>query len=204
MGFFRRREETLNQQLLREAGLDRTQETRPTPHEQPLPPLDVQAGRHPADDPIAALVGAPWRPAACDAFVTATAPGLSGDRVGFTALPEGDLLVDEKQGDADLSPLADAVEQELRPPYRVVAERQGGDLWACEATRVEVLKLDVGGADTLELTCHDGRRELHVDGRRSDVELPELVARGEREGRDYAIEAERLDGDLWEIRASAL
>ena len=38
----------------------------------------------------------------------------------------------------------------------------------------------------------------------SSARCPPLEARGEREGREYTVHAERLDGDLWEIRAAAL
>jgi hypothetical protein len=34
--------------------------------------------------------------------------------------------------------------------------------------------------------------------------VPELEERGEREGMEYAVHAERLDGDLWEVSASPL
>ena len=50
-------------------------------------------------------------------------------------------------------------------------------------------------------TAHDG---LAVEGQRIFGSVPALEERGEREGADYAVHAERLDGDLWEIRAAPL
>jgi len=45
---------------------------------------------------------------------------------------------------------------------------------------------------------------VSVDGQRIFGSIPALEARGRREGRDYAVHAERLDGDLWEVRAHPL
>ena len=37
-----------------------------------------------------------------------------------------------------------------------------------------------------------------------EQEIPELERAGETLGSDFVVQADRLDGDLWEIRASAL
>src|SRR5437763_839963 len=58
-----------------------------------------------------------------DATVAVTAPALAGDRVQFTTIPNGDVIIGEENGDADLTPLADAVERHLGPPYRAVGRR---------------------------------------------------------------------------------
>src|SRR5437660_1429061 len=52
-----------------------------------------------------------------DLVATVAAPEIQGDAVDFVALPDGSLLVEEEQGDANLEPLATAVEQKLQPPY---------------------------------------------------------------------------------------
>jgi hypothetical protein len=103
--FRRRREETLNEQLLREAGLDGVQDDEPAPPEPAPEPADPYAGTS-------------------DVLTTAEAPGLPGDAVEFAALPSGDLVFVGDVGDADLSPLAEAVERELKPPYRAHGRRQ--------------------------------------------------------------------------------
>ncbi len=187
MGLFRRRRETDNEQLPRGAGLDRIRLDSPTV----LETVGV---------PIGKAVGQPeW-----DASVTATAPGLAGDKIVFTTLPDGDVLIDEEQGDADVSALADAVEKELGPPYRVMAARQDGDLWAVLANRIEVQRLEFPGADTLELSRKDSWQELRVDGEPSLGRASGLERLGERAGPDFFVKAERLDGDLWEVRVTAL
>jgi hypothetical protein len=192
VGFFRRRRETYDQQLPRDAGLDRIrfdgiQLDRPTVLEK-------------NGVPIGKAVGQPdW-----DASVTAIAPGLGGDTIAFTTLPDGDVLVDEELGDADVSALADAVEKDLGPPYRALAARQAGDLWAVLANRIEVARLEFARADTLELSRKDSWQELRVDGEPSMGRAPELERLGERAGSDFFVKAERLDGDLWEVRVTAL
>ena len=186
MGLFRKKE-TLNEQLLREAGLDRIR-------------LDQPSVLETVGVPIGKAVGPPeW-----DVSATANAPDLAGDRIVFTTLPDGDLLIDEAQSDADVSPLADAVEKELGPPYRARAARQDGDLWAVLANRIEVQRLEFPRADTLELSRKDSWQELRVDGEPSMGRAPELERLGERAGRDFFVKAERLDGDLWEVRVTAL
>ena len=74
-----------------------------------------------------------------------------------------------------------------------------------QARRIEVLELpDAPGGDVIDLTRTADGVTLAVDGQRIFGSLPSLEERGEREGAEYAVRAERLDGDLWEIRAAAL
>jgi hypothetical protein len=109
-------------------------------------------------------------------------------------LPDGSVLVEEGS-DSSLQPLADAIEQNLQPPYRARAARQRGDLWAVQARRIDVTTIrNAPDGDSLELTP-DG---LMVDGERTFGSVPEL------EGLGDVVRAERLDGNLWEIKASKL
>jgi hypothetical protein len=162
MRFRRREEETYDEQLLREAGLD-----------QPAP-VDPQPGLHPADSALGAIAGIGARPSEWDVVTTAEAPEIGGDDVEFATLPAGDIIVDTEVGDADLSPLAEAIEQQLRPPYRARARRHEGALWAVAARRIEVRRLQ-----------RDGDEFEDVEG--------DLVTRGSR-----------LDGDFWEIQVERL
>ena len=156
---------------------------------------------------------APWREVGIhgmqrarewDATVAAVVPDVEGDAATFVALPDGSLLVEDGP-DSSLQGLADAVERELKPPYRARAARQQDDLWAVQARQIEVIELsDAPAGDALDLTQTAEDRVLRVDGQRVFGTVPELEARGQREGRDYAVHAERLDGDLWEVKASAL
>jgi hypothetical protein len=138
-----------------------------------------------------------------DVVATAEAPDVPGDEVAFVALPDGSLLVEEGDAEAELEPLARAVEAELAAPYRAKAARQTAELWAVSARRIEVAQLEWPG-EALELTSHGDERTLLVDGERAFGSVPALERLGEREGSSYAVLAERLDGDLWEVRVSAL
>ena len=194
MGIFRKKE-TYNEQMLREAGLDRVVFNTPEPAPSVFPGLDRSAltreGR----------VG----PRDWDATTTVRAPAIQGDRVEFTTLPTGDLIVTSELGDGDLSPLADAVEEHVSPPYTAAGSRQEGDLWGVGAKRIEVAEFAFPGADALELSQSDGVSELRADGEPSDVPAPvELQRLGERAGPDFCVEAARIDGDYWEVKVSPL
>jgi hypothetical protein len=156
------------------------------------------------DDPLRAVQTALERPGRYDAVVTVEAPGLAGDRVEFATLPDGDVIVDGGEGEVDVSPLADVVEETLRPPYRVVARRRQDDVWAVAARRIDVLELSFDGGDSIELVSEGGDRELRVDGEPWSGEIPELEQAAASVGHDHVVQADRLDGDLWELRASAL
>lgn len=182
------RREPLHKKLAREARLE--QET-----ERDI----VDPGPHWG---VTGIHGVP-RPRRWDAVASAEAPGLAGDEVHFVALPNGDLVVDEDEPDDTLSPLAEAVEQTLQAPYRAEAVRQGEDVWAVAARRIQVAEVESDG-DELELVVHGGERALAVDGVRVFGTAPELERIGSRESDSYVVRARRLDDRLWEIEASAL
>jgi len=139
-----------------------------------------------------------------DATVTGEAPGVEGNAARFVALPDGTLLVEEG-AEGSFEALAAIAEERAQPPYRARAARQVDDVWAVQVTRIEVLELpDAPAGETIDLASHGGEVSVAVDGAPVFGSLPALQERGEREGSDYAIRAERLDGDLWEIRAAAL
>jgi hypothetical protein len=189
MPLFRRRE-PLHEQLARQGGLD----LRPDLEElDPRPPL-LEAGIHGVQ-----------RPRSWDVTTTVAAEGIDAAEAVFVSLPDGTLLVEEGP-DTELEPLADAVERELRPPYRARAVRRGESLWAVQARRIEVIELAGAPAgDALDLTRTDeGAVELRVDGQRVFGTMPALEERGAREGPEFAVHAERLEGDVWEVRAAAL
>jgi hypothetical protein len=207
VGFFRRRQETLNEQLLREAGLDPAQVLGDSPPPEPEPPLDP-----PAPPPFqTGDISLGWRSVSAasgtgewDAVATVRVAGVAGDNAEFTTLPNGDVIVEREKGDGDLSPLADAIEQKLDPPYRAVAARQDGDLWGVGAKQIQVAEFALAEGDSVELSENDGDRELRVDGEPSDAEIPELTRLGEQTGPAYCVEAKRIDGDFWEVEVSAL
>ena len=103
MRLFRRKQETLNEQLLREAGLDAAQMLGDAPPPRPLEPVEPpRTGLARAGVVDGSAVG----PKDWDATCTITAPALMGDRVRFATLPNGDLIISEENGDADLTPAA--------------------------------------------------------------------------------------------------
>ena len=205
MRFFRRGE-TLNERLLREAGLADQQADAAVESAPPAPFDPVLTFRQQFDQLGGALAGAGLPPRArhWDTFATAEAPGISGTEVEFVALPDGSILVEEEEGDAALEPLATAVEETLGPPYRARAVRQTDSLWAVTANTIRVAKLEADG-DTIELTQTRDGKALHVDGMPAFGSIPELERIGEEAGgAAYAVHATRLDGDLWEVRVAAL
>lgn len=201
MALFRRKQETLNEQLLREAGLDDVSQALrdPPPVSEPPDPGPFPVGN-------ANLGGqSSRRPRrGGETMVTLRAAALPGDRIEFTTLPDGDIIVDEAKGDGDLAPCAEAVERHVDPPYRAIAVRQGGDLWAVQASRIQVAKFEFAEGDAIVLSVNDGTEEVQVDDEPSEAQVPELEQLGEREGRNYCVEAERIDGDFWEVRVLPL
>ena len=186
MRLFRRNDETLNDQLLREAGLDR-----PPSEPQPAPTAEV-----PPPGPGTMFVP---RQRAWDVSATASAPGIGGKDVEFVTLPSGDVIVDEEQGDADLSPFADAVERQLKPPYRAHGTRLSGDLWGMTASAIDVRQFRCDAGDEIEVVRRGGGTQVAVDGSPSELRIPELEEDG-----DYAAHASRIDGDFWEVEAHPL
>jgi regulator of RNase E activity RraB len=136
--------------------------------------------------------------------VTVRATTLPGNRIEFKTLPNGDIIVEDEKGDGDLAPLAEAVEGHLDPPYWAIASRQDGDVWAVGARRIQVAEFELAEGDAIELIVNDGAEEVRVDGEPSDAQVPELVQLGERKGASYCVEAERIDGDFWEVQVNAL
>jgi hypothetical protein len=184
VGFFRRRE-PLHQQLARQGGLD------VDPITEPRPPGWMETGIH----------GVP-RAREWDAVVTVEAEGVEGDTARFVALP-GDVLVVE-EGE-DLEPLANAVDQVARIPYRAEAARRGESQWAVGILELDIVELpDDPGGEELTLTVNDGESELLVDGARTFGSLPALERFGETRGPSYVVRAKRVDGAVWEVEAMPL
>ncbi len=72
--------------------------------------------------------------------------------------------------DGSLTPLADAIEVTLNPPYRAEAVRQDDGVWAVAASRITVREFPEAEDDELELV-EDGNV---VIGRRLDGDLFEI------------------------------
>ena len=134
-----------------------------------------------------------------DAVAATDAPDVEGSSARFVGLEDGSLLVEE--GDGDLTPLADAIEQEIARPYRANAVRRGETQWAIAAHRLRVVELPEPGGDEVELAVRGEEKTLVLDGNRSFGTIPELE---QLAGGDAVIRAARLDGALWEVRVDPL
>jgi len=163
-------------------------------------PPDLMGQPAPFGEPV--FHGVP-RPRRWDVITTTAAPEVKGSEVKFAALADGTLIVDEETGDENLGALADAIEQQLRPPYRAHGVRQTDSLWAVSASRIEVARFEAQG-EKIELTQTDEGKTFLADGQPEFGTVPELEKLGEAAGDRYAVEADRLDADLWEVRVAAL
>lgn len=180
MGLFRRK--PLHQRLAEEGGLV-------DPPERPLfTGVIGETGIH----------GVP-RQREYDAVVTTEAPDVQGSTARFVGLEDGSLLLED--GDGDLTALADAIEQEVKRPYRATAVRRGETQWAVAGHGLTVIELAEPGGDEVELALRGEERTLLVDGNRVFGTLPELEALADR---DAVIRAARLDGTHWEVRVDPL
>jgi hypothetical protein len=143
------------------------------------------------------------RPRRWDAVVSAEAPDVRGQEVEFVTLTDGSLIVDQEQGEGDLTPLAEAVEAHVDAPYRASGVRRGDRVWVVGARRIQVASFHADGEE-IELSEHDGVRTLAVDGTQEFGSVPELERLGRAGGESYVVRARRLDGDLWEVDVKPL
>jgi hypothetical protein len=180
------RRESLHERLAREGGL-----TDGAPPSELARPAWDKSGIHGVH-----------RPREWDAVVTVDVEA-AGDSATFVALPDGTLLL-ESDAEVDLDPFADALEGAVEAPYRAEAVRRTGNRWAVGARRLELIELPEVGGDALSLSEHDGERTLLVDGARTFGSLPPLERRARERFKSYVVEADRLDGDLWEVRITPL
>ena len=185
---FWRREKPLHERLAEEGGL-----TGYEPVHTPPPLGWMEAGIH----GIA-------RPRQFDAVVAVTAEGIAGNEIAFVALPDGTFLVESgaEVPEGALDPFADALEGSMTTPYRCIGIRKGENQWAAAAKAINVVELPDAAGDVIELAVKGDERTLLVDGERTFGTVPELEELTEEDA--YVVRAERLDGDLWEVRAAPL
>lgn len=196
MGLFRRGK-PLHEQLADEGGLADALE-------EPVPGLAAETpGWDGEQRGEPGIHGVP-RARRWDTVATAEAADLAGDTVHFVALADGTLVVEEDEPDGAVATLAEAVEQTTTPPYRAEAVRKGPATWAVAASRIAVASLPGLKGEEAELTSTREGRVLRVDGRTTLGSSAELERLGEIEGSQYVVLAKRLDGDLWEVEATAL
>lgn len=195
-------EEPAHERLAREAGIDLDAETTGASRPEPFPSGEgapfVGTIREPGITGI-------HRQREWDAVASAEAPDLPGDTVEFTTLPDGTLLVDDAIPDGALAPLADALEQSLSAPYRARAVRNDDRVWSVAANAIDVLEVpeEIPG-DTVSLAVQGGERTLLVDERPAWESIPTLEDHAAAEHAEFVLYAERLDGDLWEVKVNPL
>ena len=174
MSLFGRRDETLNEKLLREAG-----------HAPDGSPTEGQRETNAAGDGVEFLLD------------DAELPGSAYD---FVTLADGSTVVDEDA--PDISDIADAVEQDLAPPYRASAVKQDDGYWLVTARPITVEEFAFEG-DEADVSSTGGVTTFTIDGVETDSSRvpPRLLEIGEATGTDYVLRAKRIDGDLWEVSA---
>jgi hypothetical protein len=186
VGLFRRRE-SLHERLAREGGM-----VEPQPHD--TRPRWGETGIHGVA-----------RPREWDAVATVEAPDLAGDSLEFVCLPDGSLLLDDDLDADAVGPLADALEQSVRRPFRAQAVRQDATTWTAAARAIEVVKLPDGvEGDEVVVSSDGGETTVTVDGEDSFGSVPELERLGTSRFDSYVVRADRLDGNLWDVRVSPL
>jgi hypothetical protein len=181
------RRESLHERLAREGGL-----VEPPPHD--TQPRWGETGIHGLQ-----------RPREWDAVATVEAPELAGDTLEFVCLPDGTLLLDEEVDAGAAAPIADALDQAVRPPYRVEAVRRNGVTWAAAARAIEVVELPERlEGDEVVVASSGEETTVTVDGKPGFGSVPELERLGEARHPSYVVRAERLDGNLWEFSVTPL
>ena len=200
MGLFRR-ERPIHEQLADEAGLDidGMEDELAVAAGDPAPVTRA----HLLSD-FLAVHGIP-RDREWDAVASAEAPGLPGEELEYVALEDGTLIVDDDLPDGALSPLADALEGQIRAPYHGWAFWQGDDVWTVAAKRVQVVEVpeDVPG-DEVALSVNNGSRSVLVDGAESHAEIPSLETFAGQQYGSFVLHASRLDETLWEVTVHPL
>jgi len=190
------RRKPLHERLLEEAGLSESLPTTATASE----PTE------PRESPASAIrdVHGFAREREWDTLGTVAAPALTGDQIAFDVLPDRTVLVETQEGEEPLTAFVEAIERDLKPPYRALGVRQSSELWAVAARAIEIVRLPDREGDALELSIRGDDRRLIVDGLREFGGIPELEALGQSRHRDYVVRAERLDDEWWEVRIDPL
>jgi hypothetical protein len=210
MGFFRR-ERPIHEQLAEEGGLD-LEGGAVVDEPEDEAPEDVSGatsvgrallGPQIAEDLLAAH-GVP-RAREWDAIATAEAPDLPGDALDFVVADDGTLFVDADLPEDALTPVADALEATISPPYRAVARRREGDVWSATAMRVDVVAVpQYLPGDEVVIAAHEGDVKLLIDGEEHEGEIPALESFGQERFESFVLTASRLDNELWEVTVNAL
>jgi hypothetical protein len=136
--------------------------------------------------------------------VSLLAPEVAGDYAVFVALPERLLIVEEQEGDGDLSVLADAVEKRLQAPYRARALRVDERRFVVVASEIETVELPgLDGEELVVFALPDGQRTAVLDGAGYQLANPEVEAILE-ESAPCLCRLENIDESVWEVSVDLL
>lgn len=136
-----------------------------------------------------------------DAVLTVEADA-PGDELGYVVLD--DTVVIESDG-ALPDEITGAFAGRLAPPYHVFGVRRGEGLWALGARGIETAVVPGLDGDEIELAVGEEGTTLLVDGLQRFGSIPALEHLARDRGLErYALNAERVDGDVWELRIAAL
>jgi hypothetical protein len=143
----------------------------------------------------------PW-----DVLTTTHAPELATDSVTFVALADGTLVVDADVPDGSMTPLAEAIEKELEPPYEAAAVRAASGTWTVAAHGVLIAAAGPEEGETAELARVGGVvtakvDEVDIDPGSAPAGLAALLAGLDG---DAVVTAERLDETTWVAQSWAL
>jgi hypothetical protein len=174
---------------------------------------DEGAGKTPATEPseaptptIAAEPGEEDEGAeeSSGVVVSLLAPEVAGDYAIFVALPERLLIVEEQEGDSDLSVLADAIEKRLQAPYRARALRVDERRFVVVASEIETVELPgLDGEELVVFALPDGQRTAVLDGGSHQLTSPEVEAILE-ESAPCLLRLENVDESVWEVSIDLL
>ena len=130
------------------------------------------------------------------------AADLPGDELSYVVLDDTVVIESDSKLPADVT---GAFDGRVEPPYRVVGVRRGEGLWALGARRIETAVVPGLEGDEIALAVGEEGTTLLVDGVQSFGSIPALEDLARDRGLDwYALHAERVDGDVWELRITAL
>jgi hypothetical protein len=128
-----------------------------------------------------------------------------GEECVFVALPDHTVLV-RRGSEAIAKPAAEALTDEIEPPYRALAVRRDGRTWAVGAVSVQVADLpaDTEGEELMLTVTQENERALEIDGRPAVAGIEAIEEAVGRPFEAYVLRAARLQGSLWEIAIDPL
>jgi hypothetical protein len=135
--------------------------------------------------------------------VTTASCDAAGGECVFVAVSASDTV--HEHGDPGAVECVDAaLRGEIDPPYRAVAHRREGAVWAVGAVEIEIAALPIGGDELEFVVGEDGSRTLTVDGHSEIVGIDALEAVAAGRFSAYVLRAQKLRDGLWEVQTDPI